>query len=145
MPVGASEEAAEKSEVASSLVPQFPPSRVLFMNVTLETFARAAEREVLPASEQAHKARSVLIDEDLAILADVLPTEEVQAMRGQAPDIAPLMARHRWIEVASFEPVISLGDVDARMRSARSDVRRAMVLLKPDTEPPPGDPSGPAD
>lgn len=128
-PYQRNQQEAERRDKAAELAQSFSADRAFFALAVYQTLAYANESEPREHSQSFEKS--------LSNMKDLLSPNGFQSLGASISNIAPALAEHDWNALAE-EPMPELivgGSLSDRMRRARADVRRAMLLLKSFDEP----------
>jgi len=117
-----SEEVRRRREEMAATVMQWDGDELLYYLAIFDTMARAGE-------QQESGEGSAQPPHPISRLDDVISLDELEAVRGEVPLVAPILARG---EAAIFEgrDIPRFGRVVERMRTARRDLRAGLALLR---------------
>jgi hypothetical protein len=116
----------EQFKLQSERIKAFSGDQLLYVLTIFDTMRAAAAPAVTPANGATVPA------DPLRRLDDVFSWQNLEAVRDDASKVAPRLAENDWdiFDTRSI-PAVAKGGVGEQMRRARSDVRRAHVLLNP--------------
>lgn len=113
------EAGSERRLAIGKLVTTFNGDQLFYFLAIFDTLTKASKKNPDPGNGNS-----------IATLYDILSESDLEAVRGEVPRVAPLLAEHQYDMIIDRQ-IPRFADYARRMRSARSDLRKGFSLLAP--------------